>query len=507
MPDWSFTLKFKVGEDEFTATRKTEEQDIIIFNNTPINYKTFKSEMLRIVFGEDIRSPNTFRPLITRFIRNRKASYNLAEAPVLKEQAYYQCANNSLLLGLDVNLVREKHRIKKEKDKVLNLKRNIEKDEVLNSFFTGNKDVEIELEHQLSQINELESNLENFAVAEDYHNIQKEADEIAAKISNIENKRSLIEISIENIKNSLKIRPDVNKNKITAIYEEAKFKLNDAVKKELDSVVNFHESLVEKRKIRLGNELNDLRSKYKDNEKERSTLGKKLDKSLYFLNEHKALDEFLSLSNKLSDLKSKAQKLEDYKKLIHEYDIQNTALRAELSQSHVETQTYLDANEATIQISKKTFTNMAHEFYENKPCGITLSNNDGDNQTRFNIKPKIQSDSGDGVNEVKIFCYDLMLLQTQMNHNVKFVFHDSRIFSDMDPNQRETAFRVAHHATSKKSVQYIATVNEDQLLSFKEQMDAKDYKEIIDNNVQLELTDKDSASKLLGIEVDLEYDD
>ena len=39
---------------------------------------------------------------------------------------------------------------------------------------------------------------------------------------------------------------------------------------------------------------------------------------------------------------------------------------------------------------------------------------------------------------LKIFCFDWTLLKVQLNHKVKFIFHDSRLLSENDPRQVAT---------------------------------------------------------------------
>ncbi|MBO2680108.1 DUF2326 domain-containing protein [Shewanella algae] len=81
---------------------------------------------------------------------------------------------------------------------------------------------------------------------------------------------------------------------------------------------------------------------------------------------------------------------------------------------------------------------------------------------------KIQNDASDGINEVKIFCYDLNNLINSRVHHFQSIFHDSRMFSDIDPRQRAILLQLAHKLTKEYGKKYIATINEDQLTSLKD---------------------------------------
>ena len=148
---------------------------------------------------------------------------------------------------------------------------------------------------------------------------------------------------------------------------------------------------------------------------------------------------------------------------------------------------------------------MAKMFYPKKKSGLLIENNIGENQLRFNIEAKIEDDSSDGVNEVKIFCFDLLLLM-QKRTAIEFLMHDSRLLANMDPRQRATLYRVAYDACKDEGFQYITTINEDALLTVENIMDEEEFQEIIGKSIVLTLKDDSAESKLLGIQVDMDLE-
>ena len=125
---------------------------------------------------------------------------------------------------------------------------------------------------------------------------------------------------------------------------------------------------------------------------------------------------------------------------------------------------------------------------------------------RFDIDAHIQGDASDGIGETKIFCFDMTVLLSQMNHNVKFVMHDNRLFQGIDPRQRAELFRIANELTLANGYQYVASLNDHNLLDMKSIMEPAEFESIFSSNTVLELTDDSEAGKLLGITVDLDYD-
>ena len=118
----------------------------------------------------------------------------------------------------------------------------------------------------------------------------------------------------------------------------------------------------------------------------------------------------------------------------------------------------------------------------------------------------LEDDSSDGVNEVRIFCFDWLILNTTKS-NMRFMAHDSRIFANMDPRQRKVLFKIVNEVCKDSEFQYICSVNQDTLDSVKGLMEDNEYKEMIADNIILELNDDAPESKLLGIQIDIDLED
>jgi uncharacterized protein YydD (DUF2326 family) len=214
----------------------------------------------------------------------------------------------------------------------------------------------------------------------------------------------------------------------------------------------------------------------------------------------------VALTNELSYYKGVAEKLEDYKKLIEKYSNSIQRIAAAMSNDTIRANEYLNEIKPLRQNNLSVFRSFSERFYGDRPGGLTVKNNDGDNQIRFDINAHIKDDASDGINEVKIFCFDMTVLTLRHNHEVNFIFHDSRLFSNMDPRQAATAFKIAKDVSSNQGTQYIASVNQDQLEKIREYFDDQEYSEFVEDAVVLELTDEGASGKLLGIEVDMQYE-
>lgn len=169
IPGWEFTLSFKLNGENHVSTRSVSAQDKIFLNEKEMGVQKFCEILKTMLF--DITEPIPFlkfRPLIKRFIRPGKDSYISYDSAGSEEKPYQKLICKSFLLGIETGLVTKKHGLVTERKEIETFKKNLEKDSVFVEFFTGNKDVEIELKDVEEKITRLEKELAVFKVAENY---------------------------------------------------------------------------------------------------------------------------------------------------------------------------------------------------------------------------------------------------------------------------------------------------------------------------------------------------
>lgn len=508
--DWEFTLEFEIDDVLFNATRKCNNQGIVVLNEEEKTLKEYTELLATKIFIIPENSKYlSFRSLLPRFIRPKKASYNSFDTFIPEEQEFSKTLNNALLLGLDVSLIFRKHELKEDLDKIEEMKKAFENDTIIKSFFEQNDDddLEIDVVDLKIKIQKLERDLQSFQVAEDYYQVVKEADELKIQIRFLENKVATIKTALANIEKSLNITPDIPKKRIEQLYNDAKFTLPELITKQLSEVENFNNKILDNRSKRLLKEKQDFEKKLYEFETGIKRLGKMKDAKLEYLNSKSALDEFTKMNEQLKDLKIKLDSIEKYRHLKQEYKNKTEELKREFSLENTKTLDYLEKNRHLIEENIVLFKNLASEFYENKRAGIEIKINEGVNRNRFDIRAKIDDDKGDGVNDVKIFCFDWTLLLAKHNHKMNFLFHDSRLLSEIDSRQQASLFHVSSEKSLENNLQYIISINQNTIDSLRNEMEEEQFQTIFnDETIVLELTDESNESKLLGIEVDIDYD-
>ncbi|HEY4326623.1 MAG TPA: DUF2326 domain-containing protein [Mucilaginibacter sp.] len=494
--------------ESFKVTRNCSNQGVIYLNDKEITLKEYTDLLGEKVFEIPPDSKFvTFRSLIPRFIRPQKSSYITYDSYLKNEQPFGELINNAFLLGLDISLILKKQSLKDDFDKVEEMKKAVENDPIIKSFFTADEDdYEIDIVDLKQRIGKLEKNIAEFRVAEDYHNVVKEADQLKTQLRGYENSAASYKTAIGNIEKSLQYTPDIPKKKIIDLYREAEMELPDFIKRQLADVEEFNGKLLDNRSQRLLREKHDFEKKLTDLEAIIKNLGKQKDAKLEYLDTRGALDEFTKLNEQLKDFKIRYDSIEKFRSLKQEYKNKMEELKRDFSLQNTATTDYLAKNRNLIENNIILFKALTEEFYEHKRAGIDIKSNEGINKTRFEIKAKIDDDKGDGVNDVKIFCFDWTILKAKHHHQVKLLFHDSRLLSEIDSRQQATLMKVAYDNTSNNDLQYILSINQSTYDSLKNEMQADEFYDVVEKNIVLELTDESDQSKLLGIQVDLDYD-
>lgn len=502
--DWEFYLDFEVDTIKYTTKRQASNPERIYLNEEEMTITKFNKYMETLVFDIPNGIKNlSFRTLLPFFIRSNRDSYVTYDKPSKSFTPYQTLLQNSFLLGLDSNSIQNKKDLKLEKNRINDLEANFKKDNLLKEYFTGNRDVKLAIIDLEEKISSLEKNMSDYKVAEDYNEIQSKANLIENNVFDLKNEIILLKNNIKNINKSLTFSPDLKKEFIMNVYEEANFYFPKEVTKSLEEIEAFYEKLVKNRKMRLVNQKSDILRDIENHEKKLKHEQEQLNSHLKYLGEHQALDIFLALNTKISDLKSEKEKLLKYQNLQSEYKELIRNADKEIIELEQKADSYLNSIKEELNELIYYFRNLAKRFYPNSISGLHIGTNDGDNQLLFNIEAKIESDTSDGINNVKIFCYDLTVLKKGHNHSINFIFHDSRLYDGIDQRQKAEIFRVLYDEFNNSNYQYIATINQNQLDEIKKILNTEDYEKIITNNTILTLTDEDDAEKLLGIKVDL----
>ncbi len=507
---WVFTLTIEIEGQQHTIARSADDSKGISLDDKKISLTNLRGFLEKSCFNIRAEiSHLTFRSLIQRFIRSGRAAYTsfLLADGAERLDPYGVMLRNAFLLGLDLQLAKKKYDLRQREKKLKETMGQLENEPLFAELFAQDT-IDIELIALNEQAEKLRSDLQAFRVAEDYHSIEQEANRIKRDVDRRRRQSVKLEEAIAQIDRSLQTKGDLSEQRVFALYAEAQKALPDQLKRSVEEVLEFQRDLQKRRVYRLTRERQELDRQRRELVQEIAEGSARLDSKLRYLSEHRALDEYVAVSNELSELQQRIAKLTESKALRERINNELRRIERDLAEQNIVTDEYLKRAEPLIAEATSAFRGFSRELYGSRPSGLSITNDDGDNQQRYRIDAHITADAAEGINEAKIFCYDMMLLRLRRGHRVEFLVHDSTLFGPIDPRQRLTMFRLADQETRNLGCQYIATLNLHDITSLSQQTELEpgEFNRLFSEpSVVLRLADDSPESKLLGIDVDMNY--
>lgn len=444
------TLKliFTQNQQEYLVERNYNE---IFLNEKEISLDDYKQFLYEINIKKyDNKEKFSFRNIFPRFFRFEKKSFLSPTKQIGEEDACINNRINAFLLHLDLELLNRKKELRK---KQVELKQAIKTLSDIKNDVNREREIELEEKYQ-----DLEKNLKNFQIADNYYELEKQLDDLTQQIQDLRNEKSIKELKIKNQKKIIKVNQqiDIDTEKIKKIYNETRFFFENSVIEHVDAVKNFHTELFENRKKRAEKTIKTLEHEIEVIEDEYRLLDKKRMELFKELENKGAFDEYQTLIKQKEKIKEELEKIQRGRKLLDDLKIKEADLNVQIGNFKKEIVSLEQELEEHIKKLQIDFRELSSFFYsENKGYLSIDFNKNFTTEKLYNIEPKIDTDKSDGVNSVKIFIYDMLLYKLNPDL-IGFVGHDNILFDSVDERQIANAFEYAKNYTK----QYICSIHD-----------------------------------------------
>lgn len=499
VPHWLFRLDFIIYDKKHYVERSGDSKTLQL-DGEAISYKALIDWLDNAKVFPNIKDRKfiTFRSLFSRFTRV-KLEDSFDPIKLHKEPAYASLINTAYLLNIDLDLIEQKYQLKSKLDNNKNTKKLLAQDSYLAETFRAGTNPSARKKILESNIVHLNHSLNNFSVADDYHKIERQAEKLTIEGRLIQREISALSFKVESIEKSSKQKPDIDNEKLLQLYEGLQQLFRPEILAHFEAVQTFHKELtinriarLEKEKIALITHIGKLENKFND-------IAKQRDEKLLFLKNSHALDEYLSLTEQLTAYKEELNHLNRYLSLDKDITEQNLQLKTQIikviSQAleYEKTDPLTDINDS--------FQRITRSIYQKLNSGVFMEVVESeDNKATYKFSVELETDGSHGVYAVKILSFDWLVYQYGY-HNMQFLWHDNRLFADIDPEELAHWFSFIVNEMSGLDKQYIASININNYEDMKRFLPAGTL-QVMNNSITLTLTGESPSSKLLGINFD-----
>jgi uncharacterized protein YydD (DUF2326 family) len=425
-------------------------------NDKKYSFKEY-NQFLTQFFLEGLPTSISFRNILNCFARRYGDKY-YSEAHGQQgrpDSDYQQRFVNLALLGVDTSIVERKHKTKQAIER-------LKKSQSAISEMISQDDIHFlkDLKDQLVLLKSLKEELE---IASAYDNEKEAADKLTYQINVLRDSLYDTRKSLQRKNHLLSQIGDVevDLSQLKTVYAEAKVFFQDEVVVELDDACNFHKKLISNRTNRLSKEIGFLTDEMGRIKKSLKPLETKRDLILRDMSAEGAFDEYESVSQQILIKSGEMSQIESNLKLAKKIESELSTEKLKNAEIHNEALGYLNSISDYLEKLDDDFRRIVKSFYNNN-TGSVIVQLSKDAQYLYDLDIHVPKDSSQGVNEVRIFCYD-MLLYERNRDLLGFIAHDGCIFSELDPRQKAQMFKVALEYVNDTGLQYFVNIGQSSL--------------------------------------------
>ena len=283
------------------------------------------------------------------------------------------------------------------------------------------------------------------------------------------------------------------------LYEGLQQLFRPEVLDHFEAVQDFHKELTINRISRLEKEKISLKVRIDELKRNFAYKSKQRDKKLLFLRNNHALDEYLGLTEQLTTYKEELTHLNKYLSLDTNITEQNLQLKTQIIEVISQALEYEKTDPLTELNSK--FQNIISMIYPKLSSSVVMNVIESeDNKSTYEFSIDLETDSSDGVASVKILAFDWLVYQYGY-HNMQILWHDNRLFADIDPEELAHWFDFVVNEMEYSDNQYIASININNYKEMEKFLPEETLYEL-NKSIALTLESDIPSNKLMGINFD-----
>ena len=514
LADWAFTLELTIGDNRVSATRRVDDPGRVYIegrtagwerqpDNDSADAPSFSVRQWRSLLGAQlfgvsdpqVNSTYTphFRSLISYFVRRRADAYLQPFQHFRQQRTWDWQLHIAYLLGLNWEYVANCQGLRDDEDDLKLIEAAIKTGAMESVVGTvGEMETKrIQLEQQIA----IDSRaLTTFRLHPQYESIEQEADRLTRTIHDLANLNVLDRRLLARYEESIEEESTPSDVLLDRLYEESGFVLSVSARRTLDQARTFHRQIIANRRDFLETEVDRIRESISRRETQVRDLSEQRATVMEVLRTHGALHEMTKLQERHGALKGQLDRVQSNLRDMKELNSKKLHLKtAKAELSRVAARDHEERRD-TWSHAIRFFNGHSQALYETPgELVIELA------EYGYKCRVDIERSGSEGIEKMKILCFDLALFQMQhmAGRGIDFVIHDTILYDSVDTRQRALAFERAHRVATETGGQYICTVNSDMIpgLDFTDGFDFQQH-------VRLTLSDSSPSESLFGMRFD-----
>lgn len=402
------------------------------------------------------------RAMLALYLRRiRSHSFNEAVKTSPQQSPAEASANVAYLLGLDWKLA-TRYRDLAARENTRQKLAQASKDPVWGRIVGRSAELRGQMTVVEQRVLDLERQVADFLIVPEYENLQHKADEFEQRIRNSRTEDSLDRRNLRDLEYSLRDVTDPDVDYLKTVYSGLGVMLGDVVQRRFEEVRDFHTAVIQNRRSYLEDEIAALRDRLRAREAERLELGEELSNVLRLLDRGGALASLNALQQGLASARAELETLRHRFEAARTLEASRSEIKAERGQLESEMRVDLQERDQLINEVSVRFLQYATELYgAGKEAYLEFD----PTPNYLRIRPYIDSIGSRGIGNMVIFCFDLTVAVTAWRggRGPDFLVHDSHLFDGVDARQVARAFALARDVAETEGIQYVATLNSDDL--------------------------------------------
>ncbi|GAA0222380.1 hypothetical protein GCM10009527_018380 [Actinomadura nitritigenes] len=475
----TFWLKFDLGSAAATAGRSGANPAFVYQGDTKWRLNQWRQELGRKLFGlQGYDGEPSYRSLISFYLRDvANGAFSSPVETHKKQAALATQPALAWLFGLDTGLVGKIKEISAAERNLRDL-RKATRDPILGMTLGRARDLDAEIRTLRIEEEALSEQLSSFKVVERYSEYRAQADQLSRQIRTLNDRLVLSERRLADIDQAINQEDDTQPDHeyLEQVYDQVGLVLPAHVKRRFAEVEEFHASVINNRRryleterARLTEDIAGDRERLARADEERSSL-------MRLLETGGALETYQELQRQLGKLSGRLAELIERRETVDRWENANRHLQLRSAELEILFSSDLTERRVHIEEIGRTFSAFAYRIYGGKrPASLSIE----PSKSGYKFTPTIGGDKSEGVRSMALFCFDLTLAVTahRLGRGPDFLVHDSHLYDGVEGRQMASALNLASEVAVDEGLQYIVTINSDDLQKAQREGFVSEYRE------------------------------